>query len=198
MSGRPPLAEWRDAIRDSDLDVTAKAAAWALSTYFTGDGRTGHDRQHPAPSKATLARGISVCKRTLDAAIHRVEIAGYLFVGQSSGRRTNHYEARIPDGDNESRALPRLADSSRTNHANSNAQRCKSRTATVHAAASECSESVESRRSSLDERRRAWLANIGRHYAHDPEDFREEAHEALGIGHREAETLRVQLLADAA
>jgi len=55
-----PLA-WRNAVRDSDLDSTAKLAGHTLSTYMTGRGLA-------YPSRETLARGASLALRSVDAA----------------------------------------------------------------------------------------------------------------------------------
>ena len=80
---------WRDAIRDSELDATAKAVAWALSTYMNGRGEAW-------PSKETLAVGASKSKRAVDGAIVRIARAGYLGVSQSKGRSSNRYQAKLP------------------------------------------------------------------------------------------------------
>jgi hypothetical protein len=47
------VAVWRDAVRDSDLDRTAKLVAFMLSTWIAGRGLA-------YPSKATLAKGASL------------------------------------------------------------------------------------------------------------------------------------------
>jgi hypothetical protein len=80
---------WRDAIRDSTLDATAKAVAWTLSTYMNGRGEAW-------PSKNTLAVGASKSKRAVDGAIVRITRAGYLDVSQSKGRSSNRYQAKLP------------------------------------------------------------------------------------------------------
>lgn len=45
-----------------------------------------------------------------------------------------------------------------------------------------------------DDRRQAWIENVGAHYAHDPDAFRDEASRALKIDAAEAEQLRLQLI----
>jgi hypothetical protein len=192
VNGRPPLAEWRNALRDSALDTVAKCAGFVLSTYFTADGRTGHDPGHPAPSKATIARGISRSKRNADAVIECLEEAGFLRVERSRGRRTNEYEARLP--------IPQPNDApgctvGGSNGADRSVQPCNSRPLTVQPAAPECGESVESgaRTAAQENGLRAWLKDVGAHFAHDADAFAEEA-EALGVGAVEAERLRLELL----
>lgn len=102
MSGeRALLAEWRNALRDSELGVTPKLVGFVLSTYFTGDGRTGHDAAHPSPAKTTLARGAGLSarykgNRAVDAAIDALEAAGFLLVDRRRGARGFGYHAVIP------------------------------------------------------------------------------------------------------
>ena len=76
MSGRKSLGNaWRDAIRDSDLDRTAKLVAFVVSIYMNGQGWA-------FPSKATIAEGCNLDSiRTVDVAVQRLERAG------SYGRR---------------------------------------------------------------------------------------------------------------
>ena len=101
---RKPLvavAVWRDAIRDSGLDRTARLVAFVLSTYMTADGETGHDRQHPSPSKTTLARGAGLSSAykgstAVSAAIDRLQAAGYLEVERRRGWQGYRYRASIP------------------------------------------------------------------------------------------------------
>jgi hypothetical protein len=83
------LAVWRDAIRDSELDAPTKAVAFTLSTYMNGRG-------FAYPSKAALAAGASVSKRTVDATVDRLEAAGFIELDRSRGRRSNHYQASLP------------------------------------------------------------------------------------------------------
>lgn len=98
---RPIVADWRNVVRDSDLDSTAKLVAFVLSTYFTADGRTGHDLAHPSPAKTTLARGAGLSvkykgSRAVDHAIDRLEGAGLLEVERRRGWRGFRYCALIP------------------------------------------------------------------------------------------------------
>src|SRR5258708_3100300 len=116
MGDRAPLAEWRDALRDSGLDTTPKAVGWTIATYAK-DGRA-------FPSKATIAAGASLsCRlverhdrdcaartvaarhdgvgctctpvstrgstRSVDLAVNRLEEAGFLKVSRSKGRSSN-------------------------------------------------------------------------------------------------------------
>jgi hypothetical protein len=81
---RSPTIVWRDAVRDSGLDGTAKAVAYTLSTYMNG-------KAEAFPSKATLAAGASVCNRAADRAILRLESNGFLRVARTRGRKSNHY-----------------------------------------------------------------------------------------------------------
>jgi len=86
------LAVWRDAVRDSDLDRTAKLVAHTLSTYMNARGVAW-------PSRATLARGASISDRAVDGGTERLVAAGFLFVNRSDGGRshTNKYAALIPE-----------------------------------------------------------------------------------------------------
>jgi hypothetical protein len=81
--------QWRDAIRDSDLDATAKLVAYTLSTYLNGRGEAW-------PSKETLAAGASKSKRAVDGAIDRIAATGFLSVSKSKGRSSNRYQATTP------------------------------------------------------------------------------------------------------
>ena len=85
------VAAWRDAVRDSGLDKTAKLVAHTLSTYMNGAGTA-------FPSKATLARGASLkATRAVDTAIKRLEAEGFLAVDRSvGGTSSNLYRALIP------------------------------------------------------------------------------------------------------
>jgi helix-turn-helix protein len=62
---------WRNAIRDSELDSTAKLVAHTLSTYMDS-----HCEAWPA--KETLAAGAGKSKRTTDVAIEQIADAGYI------------------------------------------------------------------------------------------------------------------------
>jgi hypothetical protein len=86
------VAVWRDAIRDSDLDRTAKLVAYTLSTYMSAAGKAW-------PSRATLALGASISDRAVDGAIGRLVGAGFLLVNRSDGGRshTNKYVALISE-----------------------------------------------------------------------------------------------------
>lgn len=81
-------AVFRNAIRDSDLDRTAKLVAFTLSTYMDSQGSA-------FPSKATLAAGASLGrgKRAVDAAIDRLEAHGFIEISRSRGGNSNTYSA---------------------------------------------------------------------------------------------------------
>ena len=90
---RSVVASWRDAVRDSELSSTAKTVAWCLATYLNGEGTA-------FPSRHTLARGCSLSDRTVDAALVRLEAAGFLDVRRTAGGNprtgTNTYAVRLP------------------------------------------------------------------------------------------------------
>lgn len=91
MNERAVLAAWRDALRDSALDTTAKAVGFVIATYWDSSGSGAF------PAKATIARGASIGKRTADRAIDRLEAAGFLAIHRSGGRRSNRYRASLPN-----------------------------------------------------------------------------------------------------
>jgi hypothetical protein len=92
MGGRKSfLAEWRDAVRDSDLDSTAKLIAYTISTYMDRNGAA-------FPAKATIAKKASLAVRTVDAAIVRLEASPYLSIRKSDYRRAGWtYQAEVPN-----------------------------------------------------------------------------------------------------
>ena len=71
MSERAVLAEWRDTLRDSELDPTAKLVGFILSTWWDRNGRSAF------PSKPTIAAASGVSKRAVDGAVDRLETAGF-------------------------------------------------------------------------------------------------------------------------
>jgi len=82
---------WRQAIRDSDLDGTAKHVAHVISTYMNGAGDT-------FVGKETIARGASLKSvRAVDRAVHRIENAKFISVLRTNGGRPNHYLAQTPN-----------------------------------------------------------------------------------------------------
>jgi Helix-turn-helix domain len=136
---RATLGIWRDALRDSKLDTIAKAVGFVISTYFDRDGRGAF------PSKKTIAKGASVSKRTVDASIMRLALAGFLHVVRSKGRRSNIYNATLPTVQ---QAAPFLTVQPiapfASNGADDDTQRCSSRHPTVQPAAPERDEIDES------------------------------------------------------
>src|SRR5262245_44913042 len=89
MSKKSLLAVWRDAVRDSGLDRTAKLVAFVLSTYMNRHGDA-------YPSQATLAAGASLTDTAVRAPIQRIEAAGFLKVERSKGRTAHGYTAILP------------------------------------------------------------------------------------------------------
>jgi hypothetical protein len=87
---RSVVIRWRDAIRDSDLDGTAKLVAFVLSTYMDASGET-------FVSKARLGCGASVTDRSVYDALKRIELAGLVEIVHSRGRTSNRYLARLPN-----------------------------------------------------------------------------------------------------
>src|SRR5579871_5297132 len=90
MNARAPLAPWRDALRDSDLDVRTKCVGHTIATYWNGRGLAAF------PSKRTLARGAGVSERFVFKAIGELEARGFLHVDRSKGRSSNRYDATLP------------------------------------------------------------------------------------------------------
>lgn len=89
MNGLPVIAEWRNAIRDSDLDATAKLVALVLSTYMNSAGEC-------YPARATLAKNCRCAVRTVERAVTRIESAGLLDVSRTAGRgHSNRYRASV-------------------------------------------------------------------------------------------------------
>lgn len=90
MSERAQLARWRDALRDSDLDVRTKCVGHTIATYFNGRGLDAF------PSKATIARGAGVSERFVFKATGELEHAGFLQVERTKGGHPNRYAATLP------------------------------------------------------------------------------------------------------
>jgi hypothetical protein len=88
---RPRQLGWRIAVCESDLDLTAKYIAFALDTFMDAEG-------FAYPSRATLARRARVAVRTVDRAIGRLEVTGFLVVLRSRGRKANRYQSMFPNG----------------------------------------------------------------------------------------------------
>jgi hypothetical protein len=83
------VVRWRDAVRDSDLSLAHKAVAYTLSTYSNGSGIA-------FPSRERIARGASCGVRTVDAAVHEIEVRGFVEVEHSNGRTSNLYTLILP------------------------------------------------------------------------------------------------------
>jgi hypothetical protein len=85
------VAHWRNVIRDSGLDRTAKLVALVLSTYMDAGG-------YAYPSLATLAEGANLgagCTAVKDG-LARIEAAGLLVINRRRGRFGWSYQALIP------------------------------------------------------------------------------------------------------
>jgi hypothetical protein len=91
---------WRDTVRDSDLDKTAKLVAFVLSTYIDSDGRA-------FPSQDTLAAGASLSDRAVAMATERLERAGFLIIERSRGLRSHRYIVALPTTPNDVRRSER-------------------------------------------------------------------------------------------
>jgi hypothetical protein len=87
--GRSHAVAWRDALRDSDLDVTAKAVGFVMSTYLP----------NVFPSRATIAAGASLSVRAVDKALKRLEAGGFITTRRTRGRNVNSYLLTIPNGE---------------------------------------------------------------------------------------------------
>jgi hypothetical protein len=87
--GKSRVVVWRDAIRDSTLDPTARHVAHALSTWMNGHGAC-------YPRRETIAAGTGYSLRTIDRALAELETAGWLAIERGAGRRTNRYLALLP------------------------------------------------------------------------------------------------------
>jgi DNA-binding transcriptional ArsR family regulator len=83
---------WRVAVRDSNLDPTAKHVALTLDTYMNSRGLAW-------PARQTLAEGVGVSVRTLDRALSRLSQSGFVIVMRGRGRRPNLYRANNPSSD---------------------------------------------------------------------------------------------------
>lgn len=102
MTERALLAKWRDAVRDSDLDATARIVGMTISTYWRANGNGAY------PSKSTIAKGAGLRSvRAVDYAILRLEAAGFLEVTRSKGHRANSYAATLPTPHDDA-GLPRM------------------------------------------------------------------------------------------
>lgn len=112
MSRKPLVAVWRDAVRDSVLDRTAKAVAWCLATFMNAHGLCW-------PSQDTLAAGASLSDRAVHTATQRLERAGFLEVERSLGRTSHRYQAVLPSTAN----AVRRSEWATANRATSNPER---------------------------------------------------------------------------
>lgn len=102
--GLSPVARWRNLVRDSDLDSTAKVVGFVLSTYMSHAGVAW-------PGKQLLAEGAGLAvaewfnekrnrversTRAVDGALKRLQAAGLLEVDPPKpGRNSNTYRAIV-------------------------------------------------------------------------------------------------------
>jgi hypothetical protein len=83
---------WRELVRESSADRTAKAVGWGLSTFMDVDGccRLG---------RARLAEACSMSVRATEQAVARLELLGLLAVSRTLGgnpvARVNGYRALL-------------------------------------------------------------------------------------------------------
>jgi DNA-binding transcriptional MocR family regulator len=83
---------WRVAVRDSNLDPTAKHVALTLDTYMNSRGLAW-------PSRATLAEATGLSVRTVERALKRVSQSGLIIVIRGRGRTSNLYRANLRSSD---------------------------------------------------------------------------------------------------
>jgi DNA-binding transcriptional MocR family regulator len=82
--------EWRWAIRDAPLDASAKVVAWALDSRMNGAGECW-------PSRQQLVDDTGLTARAVDAAVNRLELAGFVEVKRGNGRgHPNRYKLKNP------------------------------------------------------------------------------------------------------
>jgi hypothetical protein len=126
---RPFLAEWRNALLDSEADRAAVLVGLVLSTFANAGGGCH-------PGKARLALDSRLSKRAVDGAVERLAASGFLTVSRSRGRSTNGYQLGIP-------TVQVAALLPTSNGAASDTQRCSQRHPTVQVAAPKSAESAE-------------------------------------------------------
>ena len=85
------VAVWRDAVRDSELDRTAKLVGHTLSTYANANG-TAYPSRRVLAEGASLGRGL----RAVDAALRKLQDAGFLAIERSRGRSSHGYTLTLP------------------------------------------------------------------------------------------------------
>jgi DNA-binding transcriptional MocR family regulator len=79
---------WQQGIRGAHVDRAAKYVALILSTYMSAEGAA-------FPSLPTLAVDCLLSKRSVEKAVGRLELAGWLSVTRRPGRG-NRYRATFP------------------------------------------------------------------------------------------------------
>ena len=102
----PYIPAWRVAICESDLDSSSKLTAYTLSFYWNSKGECpepwGPDNVPGAgPSIATLSKGTSLSRRTVQAAIDKLESGSWIRRTHEGGGRANTHRwiATTPEGD---------------------------------------------------------------------------------------------------
>jgi hypothetical protein len=128
------LPVWRDAVRDSGLDRTAKLVAFVISTYMDSSGSAW-------PSKATIAAGSSLGagRRAVDRAVDRLEASGLLVIKRSRGRVSFRYSATVPSSHPDATLFVR-------NLAHRNSEHRTNTAATSRVGTTESAESARSQR----------------------------------------------------
>jgi hypothetical protein len=86
---RPAIADWRNALRDSNLSRGAKAVGFVLSTYVDNGGTC-------FPARKTIAAGASIGVHAVDNGIAVLERARFIAVSRSKGRVSNTYALTLP------------------------------------------------------------------------------------------------------
>jgi hypothetical protein len=79
----PPLSrfEWERLIRELDLPLTVKCAAYALATYVNGDGRNAH------PGVQNLMKATGMSRASILRALSALELEGFIVVRSQGGSK---------------------------------------------------------------------------------------------------------------
>ena len=167
---RGPVIRWREELSDSGLDTMAKAVGFVISIDMNASG-VGY------PGKERIRRRASVKSlRTVDAAVLRLEAAGFLTVKRSHGWHANVYTATLPTPQRAAGSTPQqdagitpqdAAGFDDENPANDDVKPRNSRRQTPQLAAGEVGSSTRkpSRRAhareAADKRQSQWVEDLG-------------------------------------
>ena len=79
----PPLNrfDWERLIRELELPLTVKCAAYALATYVNGDGRNAH------PGVANLMKATGMSRASVLRALSALENEGFVIVRSQGGSK---------------------------------------------------------------------------------------------------------------